>query len=298
MMTAKWKERLSRNTLAWALLLPSLLFLMLFTYYPMLKTAWLSMYQSDLATPVPIFVGLDNFTALFQDPVFQKVFSNNIWFAIGTVPTSMALAFIMALFADKALAGRSFSRVAFFYPNMIPMIAVANIWLFIYTPQYGLLAQLAKWVGQSADMNMLGHPDTVMWAMIVMMIWKEAGYFMIFYLAGLQNIPKDLYESASVDGIGTWKVTTRITIPLTMPTTLFVAVVALTNAFKLVDHLWIMTKGGPDNASSLLLYHIYDTAFSFYDQGMAATMTVIMIALLLVLSSLQFFGWDRKIHYQ
>ncbi len=298
MMTAKWKERLSRNTLAWALLLPSLLFLMLFTYYPMLKTAWLSMYQSDLATPEPVFVGLDNFTALFQDPVFQKVFSNNIWFAIGTVPTSMALAFIMALFADKALAGRSFSRVAFFYPNMIPMIAVANIWLFIYTPQYGLLAQLAKWVGQSADMNMLGHPDTVMWAMIVMMIWKEAGYFMIFYLAGLQNIPKDLYESASVDGIGTWKVTTRITIPLTMPTTLFVAVVALTNAFKLVDHLWIMTKGGPDNASSLLLYHIYDTAFSFYDQGMAATMTVIMIALLLVLSSLQFFGWDRKIHYQ
>ncbi|EJW18489.1 sugar ABC transporter permease [Paenibacillus alvei] len=297
-MTAKWKERLSRNALAWALLLPSLLFLMLFTYYPMLKTAWLSLYQSDLATPVPIFVGLDNFTALFQDPVFQKVFSNNIWFAIGTVPTSMALAFIMALFADKAIAGRSFSRVAFFYPNMIPMIAVANIWLFIYTPQYGLLAQLAKWVGQTTEMNVLGQPDTVMWAMIVMMIWKEAGYFMIFYLAGLQNIPKDLYESASVDGIGTWKVTTRITIPLTMPTTLFVAVVALTNAFKLVDHLWIMTKGGPDNASSLLLYHIYDTAFSFYDQGMAATMTVIMIALLLVLSSLQFFGWDRKIHYQ
>lgn len=297
-MTAKWKERLSRNALAWALLLPSLLFLMLFTYYPMLKTAWLSLYQSDLATPVPIFVGLDNFTALFQDPVFQKVFSNNIWFAIGTVPTSMALSFIMALFADKAIAGRSFSRVAFFYPNMIPMIAVANIWLFIYTPQYGLLAQLAKWVGQTTEMNVLGQPDTVMWAMIVMMIWKEAGYFMIFYLAGLQNIPKDLYESASVDGIGTWKVTTRITIPLTMPTTLFVAVVALTNAFKLVDHLWIMTKGGPDNASSLLLYHIYDTAFSFYDQGMAATMTVIMIALLLVLSSLQFFGWDRKIHYQ
>ncbi|MEW9106357.1 sugar ABC transporter permease [Paenibacillus sp. S-12] len=297
-MTAKWKERLSRNALAWGLLLPSLLFLMLFTYYPMLKTAWLSLYQSDLATPVPIFVGLDNFTALFQDPVFQKVFSNNIWFAIGTVPTSMALAFIMALFADKAIAGRSFSRVAFFYPNMIPMIAVANIWLFIYTPQYGLLAQLAKWVGQTTEMNVLGQPDTVMWAMIVMMIWKEAGYFMIFYLAGLQNIPKDLYESASVDGIGTWKVTTRITIPLTMPTTLFVAVVALTNAFKLVDHLWIMTKGGPDNASSLLLYHIYDTAFSFYDQGMAATMTVIMIALLLVLSSLQFFGWDRKIHYQ
>lgn len=296
-MSATWKERLARNGLAWALLLPSLLFLILFTYYPMLKTAWLSLFQADLAVPEPFFNGADNYAFLFSDPVFQKVFSNNIWFAVGTVPTSMILAFLMALFADKAMAGRTFSRVAFFYPNMVPMIAVANIWLFIYTPQYGLLAQLAQWVGR-ADMNLLGHPDTVMGAMIVMMIWKEAGYFMIFYLAGLQNIPKDLYESASMDGVGAWKVTTRITIPLTMPTTLFVAVVALTNAFKLVDHLWIMTKGGPDNASNLLLYHIYDTAFSFYDQGMAAAMTVVMIAVLLILSSLQFFGWDRKIHYQ
>ncbi|WP_028543890.1 carbohydrate ABC transporter permease [Paenibacillus taiwanensis] len=297
MTTAKWGERLKRNGFAWALLLPSLIFLGLFTYYPMLKTAWLSLHQSDLATPKPVFIGFDNYITMFQDAVFQKVFTNNIWFAIGTVPTSMALAFVMALFADKAMRGRGFVRFAYFYPNMIPMIAVANIWLFIYTPQYGLLARFASWFGQS-DMSLLGHPDTVMGALVVMLIWKEAGYFMIFYLAGLQNIPKDLYESAAVDGVGVWTVLRRITIPLTMPTTLFVAIVALTNAFKLVDHLWIMTKGGPDNASSLLLYHIYDTAFSFYDQGMGAAMTVVMIVLLLVLSSLQFFGWDKKIHYQ
>ncbi|BBH19517.1 ABC transporter permease [Paenibacillus baekrokdamisoli] len=296
-MNARWSEKLRRNGFGWGLVLPSLLFLCLFTYYPMLKSAWLSLYEKDLATPEPLFVGLDNYVSLLKDHVFLKVFSNNIWFAIGTVPISLVLAFLMALFADKAMKGRGLVRIAFFYPNMIPMIAVANIWLFLYTPHFGLFARLASWIAEQ-PVNLLGTPDTVMSALIVMMIWKEAGYFMIFYLAGMQQIPKDLYEAASVNGVGVLGSIRRITIPLTMPTTLFVAVVAITNSFKLVDHLWIMTKGGPNNASNLLLYYIYDTTFNFYDQGMAAAMTVVMITLLLVISSIQFFGWDRKIHYE
>ncbi|WP_130616680.1 carbohydrate ABC transporter permease [Cohnella abietis] len=296
-MVPGWSEKLRRNGFGWGLVLPSLLFLCLFTFYPMLKSVWLSMYEKNLATPEPLFVGFDNYVNLLNDQVFKKVFFNNIWFAIGTVPVSLVLAFLMALFADKAMKGRGLSRLAFFYPNMIPMIAVANIWLFLYTPHFGLFAKLASWIADQ-PVNLLGNPSTVMGALIFMMVWKEAGYFMIFYLAGMQQIPKDLYEAASVNGVGALAAIRRITIPLTMPTTLFVAVVAITNAFKLVDHLWIMTKGGPNNSSNLLLYYIYDTTFNFYDQGMAATMTVVMIALLLVISSLQFFGWDRKIHYE
>ncbi|MFU1795708.1 carbohydrate ABC transporter permease [Paenibacillus azoreducens] len=296
-MGAGWTGKLKRNGFGWGLILPSLLFLCLFTYYPMLKAAWLSLYEQNLATPKPVFVGLGNYANLLKDPVFLKVFGNNIWFAVGTVPASLGLAFLMALFADKAIKGRAFARLAFFYPNMIPMIAVANIWLFLYTPHFGLFARLAAWIANQ-PVNLLGTPDTVMGALIVMMIWKEAGYFMIFYLAGMQQIPKDLYEAAAVHGVGTWASIRRITIPLTMPTTLFVAVIAVTNSFKLVDHLWIMTKGGPNHASNLLLYYIYETSFNFYDQGMAAAMTVVMIALLLLISSLQFFGWDRKIYYE
>ncbi|MFF2093852.1 carbohydrate ABC transporter permease [Paenibacillus sp. NPDC058174] len=296
-MVTGWSEKLRRNGFGWGLVLPALVFLCLFTYYPMLKSALLSLYEKNLATSEPVFVGLGNYANLLKDSVFIKVFSNNIWFAAGTVPTSLLLAFAMALFADKAIKGRGLARLAFFYPNMIPMIAVANIWLFLYTPHFGLFARLTAWISQQ-PVNLLGSPDTVMGALIVMMIWKEAGYFMIFYLAGMQQIPKDLYEAAAVNGIGALTVIRRITIPLTMPTTLFVAVVAITNAFKLVDHLWIMTKGGPNNASNLLLYYIYDTTFNFYDQGMAAAMTVVMIALLLIISSIQFFGWDRKIHYE
>ncbi|TVY01364.1 carbohydrate ABC transporter permease [Cohnella terricola] len=296
-MPIGWSEKLKRNGFGWSLVLPSLLFLALFTYYPMLKSVWLSLHEKNLAVSEPLFVGFDNYVQLLKDPVFRQVFGNNIVFAVGTVPLSIVLAFLMALFADKAIKGRGLARLAFFYPNMIPMIAVANIWLFLYTPHFGLFAKLAAWIADQ-PVNLLGSPDTVMGALVFMMVWKEAGYFMIFYLAGMQQIPKDLYEAAAVSGLGTAASIRRITVPLTMPTTLFVSVVAITNAFKLVDHLWIMTKGGPNNSSNLLLYYIYDTTFNFYDQGMAAAMTVIMIVLLLLVSSLQFLRWDRKIHYE
>ncbi|ASA26171.1 ABC transporter permease [Paenibacillus donghaensis] len=293
---SKMKASLRRNGFAWLLLLPSLLFLLLFTFYPILLTLRLSLFQADLSAPEPVFTGLDNYRTMFQDEVFHKVMSNNVLFALGTVPLGIALALLMAVFANKALHGRGFMRSAFFYPTLIPMIAVANIWLFIYTPEYGFMSRVLSWFGVN-DINWLGTPGLVMWAMILMIIWKEAGFFMIFYLAGLQNISKELYEAAHVDGVSRFTVFRRITFPLLMPTTLFVSIVALTNAYKLVDHLMIMTRGGPNNSSNLLLYYIYETAFSFWDQGMASALTVVMIAVLLLIAAVQFFGLDRRIHY-
>jgi ABC-type sugar transport systems, permease components len=288
----RWKT----NAFAWLLLLPSLVFLFLFTFYPIAKTIRLSLYEADLATPVPMFAGVDNYVRMLGDEVFAKVMVNNALFALGVVPTSIALALLMAIFANKAIRGTSFMRTAFFYPTLIPMIAVANIWLFIYTPKYGLLDRAMQSLNVG-EINWLGSPDYVMWAMILMMIWKEAGYLMIFYLAGMQNIPPDLYESAQMDGVSSWTIFRKITFPLLMPTTLFVSIIALTNAFKLVDHLFVMTKGGPNNASSLLLYYIYETAFSFWDQGMASALTLVMIVVLLLFAALNFFGLDKKIHY-
>lgn len=296
-MDMKTKSIIKDNAFAWFLLFPSLVFLALFTLYPIGKTIVMGMYQKDLATPIAQYIGFDNYVYMFKDKTFWKVMKNNIWFAIGTVPTSILIAIVMAVFADKAVRGKFWLRTSFFSPTILPMIAVANVWLFIYTPKYGLLSRALDSFGKG-DLNWLGNPELVMWAMIVMIIWKEAGFFMVFYLAGLQNISRELYEAASIDGVGSWTVFRRITFPLLMPTTLFVMIVALTNSFKWVDHLWTMTKGGPDNASNLLLYYIYEHAFTFWDQGMASALTVVMVALLLVLSALQFFGMDRKIHYQ
>jgi sn-glycerol 3-phosphate transport system permease protein len=295
-------EKLSRlplfitNIHAWILLLPSLIFLTLFTFYPILQTFYLSLFESNLGTPDPIFVGLQNFKQLMEDDLFWKVIKNTMWFTLGTVPTTMFLGLFMAIYMDKAIMGCSWMRTIFFYPAVIPMIAVANIWLFIYTPGYGLMNQFLGLFG-IPDINWLGNTNNVMWAMILMMIWKQAGFFMIFYLAGLQNISKELYESAQIDGASSWFIFRKITFPLLMPTTLFVFIIAVTNAFKTVDHLVIMTQGGPNNASNLLLYYIYETAFRFWDLGMGATLTVVMLALLIILTSLKFIGLEKKIHY-
>ncbi|WP_205684248.1 carbohydrate ABC transporter permease [Clostridium formicaceticum] len=241
-------------------------------------------------------MGLGNFRGMLEDEVFWKVLKNNIWFAAGTIPISMGMGMLMALVLNKAMVGRSWLRTFFFYPTVIPMIAIANIWLFIYTPEYGLLNHILSWAGMGR-VNWLGNPNIVMWAMIIMVIWKESGFFMIFYLAGLQNISRELYEATEIDGASSITVFRKITFPLLMPTTLFIFIIALTNSFKLVDHLVIMTQGGPNNASNLLLYYIYETAFKFWDQGVASALTVIMLVIMVIIASIQFFGLDKKIYY-
>lgn len=242
------------------------------------------------------FSGLDQYQNVFTDEIFQKVLWNNLIFMIGTVPASILLAMYLAIWLNKKMKGSALLRTSFFYPTVIPLIAVANIWLFIYTPDYGLLDRFLELFGGNGS-NWLGNPNTVMMALIIMIIWKDAGFFMIFYLAGLQNLPKDVYESAMIEGAKPFQMFRKITFPLLMPTTLFVLIVAITNSFKNVDHLYIMTKGGPDNASNLLLYHIYEAAFTNWDLGKAAVLTVILIVILLSVTAFNYLYLDRKIHY-
>ena len=131
-----------------------------------------------------------------------------------------------------------------------------------------------------------------------MTIWKEAGFFMIFYLAALQHLPPELREAARLEGASRWYFFRRVTFPLLMPTTLFVLINAVLNSFKLVDHLFVLTKGGPDNASNLLLYYIFESAFSYFDAAYAATLTVVLLTLLAVMALAQFFFFDKRIHYR
>lgn len=187
--------------------------------------------------------------------------------------------------------------MSFFTPTVLPMIAVANIWLFFYTPEYGLFDQIFAFFGGDSH-NWLGNPDTVLFCLIFMVIWKESGFFMIFYLAALQQLSPELQEAGNIEGAGRWYYFRRVTFPLLMPTTLFIAVNAVVNSFKLVDHLVIMTKGGPDNASSLLLYYIYENAFSFWDTSYAATLTAILVLILAVVTIIQFTVVEKRIHYQ
>ena len=281
----------------WLLLLPAAVLLVLFTHLPTLATIVDSAFSTARGARSATFVGLDNYRTMAEDAVFWQALWNNFVFALGTVPASIALALLMAVWVNGKLAGRGFLRLAYFTPTVLPMIAVANIWLFFYTPEYGLFDQLGHLVGLPSH-NWLGNRSTVMPCLIVMTVWKEAGFFMIFYLAALQQIPPNLIEAAALEGAGPWTVFRRVSFPLLMPTTLFVLVNALINAFRLVDHIVVMTKGGPDNASMLLLYYIFEVGFKYWDTAYAAALTVVLLVLLAALALVQFAYLDRRVHYR
>jgi sn-glycerol 3-phosphate transport system permease protein len=286
-----------RHVHGWLLLTPAAILLIAFTHYPTVATVYASFFSKGTAIRPSRFVALDNYRLMIDDPIFWKVLANNLWFALGTIPASVALAIAMALLVNRSLPGRSLVRMAYFTPTILPMIAVANIWLFFYSPDIGLIDKILGIFGVPGH-NWLGDPDTVLPAIIVMTIWKEAGFFMIFYLAALQHLPVDLAEAARLEGASRWYYFRRVTFPLLMPTTLFVLINAVLNSFKLVDHLFVLTKGGPDNASNLLLYYIFESAFSYFDTTYAATLTVALLALLAIIALAQFFFLDRRIHYR
>lgn len=281
----------------WLLVLPAVVMISMFTLYPICSTLYHSIFSTGTATRATEFIGLENYAYLMDDDIFWKVLRNNFLYSFCTVPMSIVIALSMALLINKKIKGRSLVRMSFFTPTVLPMIAVANIWLFFYTPEYGLFDQVFAFFGGDSH-NWLGNPDSALFCLIVMVIWKESGFFMVFYLAALQQLSPELKEAGMVEGAGRWYYFRRVTFPLLMPTTLFITVNAVVNSFKLVDHLVIMTKGGPNNATSLLLYYIYENAFSFWDTSYAATLTVVLVFILAVITIIQFTIVEKRIHYQ
>jgi sn-glycerol 3-phosphate transport system permease protein len=177
------------------------------------------------------------------------------------------------------------------------MIAIANLWLFFYTPQLGLLNKLLALFSLPA-VNWLGEPQSALYCLMAVSVWREAGFFMIFYLAALQQIDPRLGEAAAIEGASRRYFFRRVQWPLLMPTTLFVLINASMNAFRIVDQVIAMTNGGPNNSSSLLLFYIYRTAFSFWDMPAAAAMTVVLLVILAAIALLKFNLLDKRAHYQ
>lgn len=282
---------------AWLMLLPALVLLVAFTHWPAVATLIDSLHATPRGGQPGPWVGLENYAVMADDPVFWQAVRNNLWFAAATIPLSMALALAMALWVNERLAGRAFVRMAYFTPTVLPMIAVANIWLFFYTPQYGLLEQLRGALGLPAH-NWLGDPSTALACVTVVAVWKEAGFFMIFYLAALQTLNPSLKEAAAIEGASRWYFLRRVQWPLLMPTTLFILINASMNAFRIVDQVIALTNGGPNNSSSLLLFYIYRTAFSYWDLPAASAMTVVLLAILAVVALIKFTLLDKRAHYQ
>ena len=286
-------RRIPDEVFAWLLVLPAMIALAGFTLLPMLTSLWSSLSEPGIDGGV----GLANYQQMIGDAVFRQSLRNNLVFSFVTVPVSLAIAMLMAVLVNRKIAGRPFLRLAMFTPAMLPVVAAAAIWLFFYQPNFGVINAIGGALGFSAQ-NWLGSPDTVLPALMVMMIWKEAGFFMLFYLAGLQAIPPELTEAADLEGAGRWYQFRRVTFPMLMPTTLFVSIVGLANSFKQVDFVFVMTQGGPNNASNMLLYYIWQSAFPQRRPDYAAAITVALVAILITLALLQIRVLDRRIHYR
>jgi sn-glycerol 3-phosphate transport system permease protein len=271
--------------------------LVTFTHYPAIQAMINSFWNNGSSRRPSRFVGTDNYLTLIEDDRLMQVLFNSTIYAIGTIPLAIGLAIGMALLVNSRLPGTALMRLSFFMPTMLPMIAVANIWLFFYAPGIGLASQILELFGLPS-INFLGRTDTSLASMMFVAVWKEAGLFMIFYLAALQAVPTNLKDAARLEGASSGRVFLDIVLPLLRPTTIFVAVNALINAFRLVDHVIVMTEGGPNNSSSLLLYYIYEVTFRQRDFAYGATLTVLMVFTLGLLAIAQFWLLNRKAHYQ
>jgi sn-glycerol 3-phosphate transport system permease protein len=286
-----WRPRIA----APVLLAPSLLLLAAFTYWPVLWVSGESLIGGRFAGQRTL--GVDNYRRLFADPHFATVAVNNLIYAIGTIAPSLVLAFVLALALRETTSFNTLLRTLFVMPLLIPLVAAAALFSFLMLPGEGLIDFYLARFGLGMT-NWLGDTSLALGSVIAITVWKNTGYYMLFFLAGLAGLPQDLIDAARIDGAGPLRRLRSVILPMLGPTFGFVVPIALVNALTQVDHVVTLTQGGPSDATNLLLYYIYQQAAQNYDTGLASAATVISVAALLTLSLLSFRLLERGIHYE
>lgn len=279
-------------------LVPSLIFLGTFTYYPILYSLVISFFRWDIFTPQPVFCGFDNYVEIFQEPVFWQVLKNTLFYTVVTIPITMALALLMAVLLNEKLGWlRNVYRVACFYPTMIPAAAAGMLWVWLFNPGIGLVNYYLKRLG-IPTVEWLYDMNWALPALMIVSIWKNFGYYMLIYLAGLQGISRELYECADIEGAGFWARLRYVTMPLLSSTNLFVGIVSLINSFQVFDLAHVMTQGGPADRTNTLVYYIYQNAFRFWNMGHASALTVVFVVALLAVILLSIHYLERGVYYE
>jgi sn-glycerol 3-phosphate transport system permease protein len=281
---------------AFWLLAPSLFLLFLFTYVPILEALMQAVSLEGFGGKLTGY-GFGNFQRLFADASFWKALSNNLVYGLGTVAPSIVLAVLLGVALQEATRLNAFLRTVIVFPVVLPLVAVATLFAFVLMPGVGLLDYHLAELG-IAGTNWLGNPDTALYAIIGLSIWKNAGYYMLFVLAGLQAIAPELHEAAKLDGAGAFTRFFRITLPLLKPTLAFILVIAMINVVTQIDHVIVLTGGGPSDSTNILLNYIFQAAHQQGDTGRAAAATVISVAALLSLSVASLKSLERGMHYE
>lgn len=291
---ARWKRNETRW--AWAFVAPAVLGFLLFQLGPILASLGLAFTEWRIASP-PEWVGLDNFRHMFTaDRLFPKALSVTALYSLGSVPLRMVIAFLFALLLNQRIRGLPIFRTLFYIPSIVPLVASSVLWLWLFNPQFGLLNAALAAVGLPTS-QWIYSDDTVLWSLILMSVW-DVGPMMIIFLAGLQAVPKQLYEAVDVDGGNALHRLWHVTLPMITPTILFNLILSIIGAMQTFVQPYVMTEGGPNNASLFYVLYVYEKAFQEAQMGYASALAWILFVIVAVLSLFVFRTSGRWVYYE
>lgn len=285
-----------KSILPYCLIIPSMVFLLVFYIYPILYNTYLSFFDWNLVSPTMDFVGIDNFKALFSDREFLEVISNSLIYMGATVFFTVAIALLLAIWLNKNSALHTLIQGLVFSPYIISFVSVSFVWMWLMDVDYGLLNYLLERFGFE-KCQWTSHPDTALFSVILVGVWKMVGYDTLVIIGGLQSIPKSIYEAVSLDTKPNLRTFTRITVPMLSPTLFFLVIVNLITSAKVFETVSIMTKGGPLNSTNTLVYYIYKEAFDYFDIGAASAGGVVLFVILAVITFFYFQALSKKVNY-
>ncbi|MDX6307619.1 MAG: multiple sugar transport system permease protein [Nocardioidaceae bacterium] len=281
-------SRMRQDASAYLFIAPGFIIFSVFTVAALIFAFYLTFHEWSIISPDKPFVGLDNYRHMLKDPDFRTAVFNTAYFTLGSVPLSMAIGLLLALLLNQPLKFLGLFRTMYFLPVVTPFVVTALLWKWLYNGEFGLFNYyLLKTHLIDQPLLWLSSQNLAMPAVILMSVWGGVGFSMVIYLAGLQAIPEELYESAKLDGAGPLARLWYITIPMLAPTTLFLLVIGVISSFQIFTQIYIMTSGGPLNRTTTIVYYIYEWGFKFYDLGYASTLGMGLFVLLLGVTILQ-----------
>ena len=292
----KVKYRKSEVISGYLFILPSLVIFITFMIIPIFMGLYISLTDYD-GFKTMNFVGLQNYAAMFKDSYFLVSFKNNIVYTLFTVPGTMILSLLLAVAVNKGIKGSSVFKTVFFFPYITSMVAVGIIWTLLFNPTVGPINNFIKSIGIANPPGWLLSTKSALPAVMIVTVWKWSGYYMIIFLAGLQGIPKQLYEASEVDGASGLTKFFHITLPLLSPTTFLILILLIINSFQVFDLINIMTEGGPGRATNVLVYRIYQEGFKYMHFGYASAEAYFLFAIILIITGIQFWGQKKWVVY-
>lgn len=283
-------KSMRESLVAYSFIAPNFIGFCVFTLVPMAIAIFLSLCDWDGVHAVE-FVGLDNFIKLLSDKTFKAAFKNTIVYTLGTVPLTLVCSLGLAMLLNQNIRFRNFFRTVSFFPYVASLVAVAAVWNMLFSPSMGPVNMVLSSLGVENLPRWAAGKDTAMITVILFSVWKNMGYYMVIYLAGLQGTNPELEEAANLDGANKWQIFWNVTLPQLRPTTFFVVIMLTIASFKVYDQMYMITQGGPGDATKTLVYYIYETAFvNTPKYGYASAVAMVLFVLVLIVTIVQFKG--------